>query len=291
MEKTTFSHVTIGLPVYNGEVGLDRTISNLLNQSHRNLSLIICDNASTDGTRSICEKWQKIDSRVHYYRSDVNIGAAGNYERVLDVAESPYFMWAAHDDSWHEDFIQACLSHLENSPDFGFAMPLYCLRSTKWKLRRKIKPSILQHISSPKRSERVLTQLDTHASSHIYNLVYSLFRTDLIKNALNKCGITNDLLLTLVILNMSKGALVEKHLFFKQYPNLWPAFKRRRKMTFRKAQDFVYKRDRTTALLFGLFPEYREAIEWIQNHCMAANFLKDYKIVPIEEISQYFVGD
>lgn len=289
MSNTTHPKVTIGLPVFNGESHLDRAINSLLSQTYQDFTMIICDNASNDQTPSICEKWQKKDPRVRYHRGEVNIGAAGNFSRVLSLAESPYFMWAAHDDFWHKRFIESCLSQLEQSPEYGFAMPLYGLKSLKWKIQRKAKASMLKHISSSTRSERVLTQINTHAASHICNLVYALFRTDLLKEVFHRYGISNDGLLTVTILGSAKGALVEEYLFLKQYLNLWPGSRRCRKMTFRKAQDFTYKRDQSAVLLKTAFPEFQEAIELIRSHYAPGVFLDDFRIVPTQEISRYYI--
>ena len=48
--------VSIGLPVYNGEVGVGKAIEAFLAQSFSNFELIISDNASNDGTEAICRE-------------------------------------------------------------------------------------------------------------------------------------------------------------------------------------------------------------------------------------------
>ena len=49
--------VSIGLPVYNGENYLCKAIESILSQTYTDFELIISDNASTDQTQSICEKY------------------------------------------------------------------------------------------------------------------------------------------------------------------------------------------------------------------------------------------
>jgi GT2 family glycosyltransferase len=46
--------VSVGLPVYNGERYLRVAIESVLSQTLRDWELIICDNASTDGTQNDC---------------------------------------------------------------------------------------------------------------------------------------------------------------------------------------------------------------------------------------------
>ena len=47
--------VSIGLPVYDGELFLKSTLNRILSQSFRDIELIISDNASTDATPTICQ--------------------------------------------------------------------------------------------------------------------------------------------------------------------------------------------------------------------------------------------
>ena len=49
--------VSIGLPVFNGERYLRNALERLLEQDFRDLELIICDNASRDGTQQLCEEF------------------------------------------------------------------------------------------------------------------------------------------------------------------------------------------------------------------------------------------
>jgi glycosyltransferase involved in cell wall biosynthesis len=67
------------MPVYNGEVGIKQALKSLLNQSYKNLRLVIHDNASTDQTREICKHFAQLDDRVSLRINEYNIGAAANF--------------------------------------------------------------------------------------------------------------------------------------------------------------------------------------------------------------------
>jgi glycosyltransferase involved in cell wall biosynthesis len=105
--------VSIGLPVYNGEKFLTHAIESLLSQSYANIELIISDNCSIDGSAEIAHAAAQRDPRVSFYQNPTNIGAANNFNRVFNLASGKYFMWAAHDDLWHPDFIAKCVATLE----------------------------------------------------------------------------------------------------------------------------------------------------------------------------------
>lgn len=105
--------VSIGLPVRNGERFLRRQLDSLLAQDFTDFEVIISDNASTDGTRAICEEYARRDSRVRYHRSDVDRGLAWNWNRAFELARAPYFKWAAHDDEHAPTFLSRCVEVLD----------------------------------------------------------------------------------------------------------------------------------------------------------------------------------
>lgn len=114
----TSRKISIGLPVYNGQKHVAKAIESLLAQSFSDFELIISDNGSTDGTSDIIASKASNDSRIRYYRQQSNNGATANFGFVLEKASAPYFMWAAADDYWHEDYISECLNFLDENEDY-----------------------------------------------------------------------------------------------------------------------------------------------------------------------------
>src|SRR5688500_17051747 len=108
--------VSIGMPVYNGANYLRRSIQCLLDQDYSDLEVIICDNGSTDDTEAICREFAQKDGRVHYYRNATNIGAAGNYNKVFELARGEFFKWQAHDDECHPAMMRRCVEALDAAP-------------------------------------------------------------------------------------------------------------------------------------------------------------------------------
>jgi glycosyltransferase involved in cell wall biosynthesis len=108
--------VSIGVPVHNGERFLRRALDSLVSQSFQDWEAIVSDNRSTDGTWAICEEYQARDPRIRLLRQTTNIGAAANFNAVLQAARGSYFKWAAADDELHPEFLQACLAVLEREP-------------------------------------------------------------------------------------------------------------------------------------------------------------------------------
>ena len=108
--------VSIGIPVYNGEVFLGETIDSLLAQTFDDFELIISDNASTDRTESICRSYAARDPRIRYERQTRNLGAVANYKRVLELARGELFKWSACDDICHPEYLAKCVAVLDDDP-------------------------------------------------------------------------------------------------------------------------------------------------------------------------------
>jgi len=115
--------VTIGLPVFNASRFLPECLDSLVGQSYANLRIVISDNASSDDTLKICERYAASDSRVRIERADRNRGAGWNHQRVLEHGEGAYFKWCGADDRIGTDFVAACVRALEASPTAVLAYP------------------------------------------------------------------------------------------------------------------------------------------------------------------------
>ncbi len=115
--------VAIGIPVYNGSNYLAAAIDSLLAQSYGDFDLLISDNASTDDTEEICRAFAQKDRRIRYIRQPKNVGAAANHNLLVQMTDSPYFKWAAHDDLLAPGFLAACVDVLDRDPTVVLASP------------------------------------------------------------------------------------------------------------------------------------------------------------------------
>jgi glycosyltransferase involved in cell wall biosynthesis len=105
--------VSIGLPVYNGETYLAKTLDSLLAQTWTDFELIISDNGSTDKTEAICREYAAKEPRILYERQSQNLGASWNFNRVFALSQGKYFKWHAHDDLCAPEFLAKCVTVLE----------------------------------------------------------------------------------------------------------------------------------------------------------------------------------
>jgi glycosyltransferase involved in cell wall biosynthesis len=116
------TQVTVGVPVYNAEGLLDQCLENLRTQTHSDFKVVILDNASTDRTGAIAEAFTRKDGRFSYKRQPYNKGCRQNFADALSMANTPYFMWRAHDDRSSRNYIERLSQLLDSSPDAALAV-------------------------------------------------------------------------------------------------------------------------------------------------------------------------
>ncbi len=121
-KKNSLPKISIGMPVFNGEKFLRKSLDSLLNQTHQDFELIISDNASTDSTADICKKYLKKDERIRYFRQKKNMGLQWNYNFVLNKAKYDYFMWSSVDDIHAPKFIEKNLAVINSRDDLVCSM-------------------------------------------------------------------------------------------------------------------------------------------------------------------------
>ena len=85
------SKITIGLPTYNSEKTIKKTIDSILSQTYNEYILLISDNASIDSTSMICKEYAKNDKRIQYVQQKENIGWLDNFLFLLKRINSIWF--------------------------------------------------------------------------------------------------------------------------------------------------------------------------------------------------------
>lgn len=91
------------MPVFNGEKYLIEAIESILNQTYRNFEFIIVNDASTDGSIKIINKYSKEDDRIKIISNPENLGIAGATNKGISHSNGEYIALMDQDDiSLHE---------------------------------------------------------------------------------------------------------------------------------------------------------------------------------------------
>ncbi len=89
---------TTVIPTYNRAPLLARAVRSALHQSYPNVRVLVCDNASQDGTERLVRSMQGRDTRLIYHRHATNIGSVRNFQFGMSAVESEYFSFLSDDD-------------------------------------------------------------------------------------------------------------------------------------------------------------------------------------------------
>ncbi|HLW95389.1 MAG TPA: glycosyltransferase family 2 protein [Solirubrobacteraceae bacterium] len=106
--------ISVGIPTYNRATTLRRAAGSVLAQTHRELELVISDNASSDDTEAVCRELCVRDGRVRYLRAPANRGPTANFNRLIDEARGEFAMLLSDDDWLEPDYLERCLETLES---------------------------------------------------------------------------------------------------------------------------------------------------------------------------------
>jgi glycosyltransferase involved in cell wall biosynthesis len=118
--------VTVGIPTYNRRTTLARSVESALGQTHRNVEVVVYDNASTDGTEELARQLARADGRVRYVRRERNLGPEANMDQAFREGRGEYVMLVADDDWIAEDYIERCLAELLERPELSVAAGRPC---------------------------------------------------------------------------------------------------------------------------------------------------------------------
>lgn len=97
-ESTHPELVSVIMPAYNNEETIEYAAASILNQTHKNIELIIVDDKSSDKTFSICQNIASKDDRVKVLRNKNNSGAYVSRNRGLQIATGEYITILDGDD-------------------------------------------------------------------------------------------------------------------------------------------------------------------------------------------------
>jgi hypothetical protein len=117
----SFPLLSIGMPVYNADRFLVKSLTSILGQTFTDFELIISDNASSDQTEEICRDYASRDKRIRYFRNAENMGAGWNFRRVYALATGEFYKQAAHDDFCEPTFVEICIDALRRNPELTVA--------------------------------------------------------------------------------------------------------------------------------------------------------------------------
>ncbi len=117
---STFKHeplISVIMPAYNADKYIKTAIDCVLNQTHKNIELLIADDASKDSTRQIIDAYN--DVRIKTYHNNSNMGYLKTCNKLFEKAKGDYIAFQDADDLSTPDRFELQLQVLQSDASLG----------------------------------------------------------------------------------------------------------------------------------------------------------------------------
>lgn len=104
--------ISVIVPIYNSEDYIDRCVRSIVEQSYKNIEIILVDDGSTDNSSMMCDEWAKNDKRVKVIHKE-NGGVSSARNEGLKIAKGDYISFVDSDDYIDKKMIEKMLNQME----------------------------------------------------------------------------------------------------------------------------------------------------------------------------------
>lgn len=111
-----YRKVSVIIPVYKVEKYLKRCIESVVNQSYKNIEIILVNDGSPDKCGEICDAYARIDSRIKVIHKE-NGGLSSARNVALDIVSGEYIMFVDSDDWISEDSLEQLYEYIDADYD------------------------------------------------------------------------------------------------------------------------------------------------------------------------------
>ena len=167
--------ISVVMPVYNVEKYLREALDSVVNQSYRNLQIILVDDGSTDRSGIICDEYAAVDDRITVIHQN-NAGAGAAKNTGLDHVKGEYFSIIDSDDYIEPSMYEKMIGYLESYQ----ADVVQCLFRNVF-VNRKVDRQYL--IKS--KDVRIINR-NKFLKEYLYDWKYAIFANKVFKSSLLK---------------------------------------------------------------------------------------------------------
>lgn len=103
--------ISVIVPIYNVENYLDKCVESIVNQTYKNLEIILVDDGSSDNCPQKCDDWHNIDKRIVVIHKE-NGGLSDARNAGMDIMKGKYVSFVDGDDYIDERYIEVLYNNL-----------------------------------------------------------------------------------------------------------------------------------------------------------------------------------
>lgn len=118
--KDLYPLVTIMIPTFNRPHYFKLALESALNQTYRNIEVVVSDNSTEDDTEELMQEYLANDPRVKYFRhKDFTANDNWNWARHYNNPDAEYLNWLMDDDLFYPRKIEVMVEVYRNNPDIS----------------------------------------------------------------------------------------------------------------------------------------------------------------------------
>ena len=118
-KKALFDKISVVIPTYNRGHLILKSIGSVLNQTYKNIEVLLIDDGSTDNTEHIIKNLE--DKRIKYIKLNHNLGGSNARNIGIRLASGKYISFQDSDDYYHYDKLEKQYKNiLKKKSDFDF---------------------------------------------------------------------------------------------------------------------------------------------------------------------------
>lgn len=270
--------ISIIVPVYNVEKYLEKCVDSIINQTYKNLEIILVDDGSPDNSGKMCDELAKKDSRIKvYHKENGGLSDARNYG--VQKAQGTYVGFVDSDDYIHEKMYEELYKAIKKSGT----------QIVECGVTRVYKNSLRPHYEG----EDYFLVLDKKeylkeflVNKRLYGSAWcKLLHIDLAKKIEFPVGkVYEDTFYTLELLkNVDKYTLISGNYYYY--------YMRENSITTRpfsqKDMDFIEIMDKIREYTLSYYPEYKDILDIRLSFAYLSIFNQIIKLNNYKEVSEY----
>lgn len=126
--------ISVIIPIYNVEQYLSKCINSIINQTYKNIEIVLIDDGSSDNSPAICDEYKKLDSRVIVIHKK-NAGLSSARNKGLDIVKGNYICFVDSDDYIEANMIEELKNNMEKFNSDISVCNFYDIKNSTKKVR------------------------------------------------------------------------------------------------------------------------------------------------------------
>lgn len=166
--------ISVIVPVYNAETSLHLCVESLIQQSYKDIEVILVNDCSTDNSLAVCQEYARKDSRIKLINKERNEGPGKARESGVNIAKGEWLCFVDSDDDIELDTFQKLNAILEPKVDVAVFGLFMCYEDQNGNIvtRESVYPE-KRIAETPEEIGSLLVYLDTHRTfPYMCNKIY-----------------------------------------------------------------------------------------------------------------------